>query len=124
MKKQFQDYMKWKLGMEIDRATEDTNQIFLNTSFIVIYMLIAILSIGFSEKIKSKSSIGDNIEKYYLNIHIAYVNTCVYIWAFFLASSYYQLFLFAVEDIDPFEQYFNRLITKEDAIIELKAKSD
>ena len=73
MKEQFQDYMKWKLGMEIDRCTEDTNQIFLNTSFIVIYILIAILSIGFSEKIKSKSSIGDNIEKYYLNIHIMFV---------------------------------------------------
>lgn len=108
----------------MERAKEDTHDILLNTIFIITYMIMALLSMGFAEKIKSKSSIGDNIEKYYLNIHIAYVNTCVYVWAFFLASSYYQLYVFSIDTTDPFEEYYKRLITKEDAIQALKNKSD
>lgn len=112
------------MQLEIERGREDTYEIFLNTLFIVTYIIIAFLSLGFAEKIISKSSIGNNIEKYYLNIHISYVKTCVYVWVFFLYSSYYQLYVFSIDDTDPFEQYFSKMITKDDAINALKDKSD
>ena len=64
----------------------------MNCLFYSIYMIIAFVSIGFSQKLKVKSSIGSEIQNFYLDKHIDYIVASVWIWTFFLAGSYFTLY--------------------------------
>ena len=57
-----------------------------------LYFVIAFGSMGFAEKTKAKSSIGGNIQTFFLNKHRQYVIASVIIWVAFLSSSYYILY--------------------------------
>jgi hypothetical protein len=65
---------------------------FVNSLVLSIYMIIAFISIGFSEKLKIKSSIGSEMQNFYLDKHINYIYASVVVWTCFLSSSYFTLY--------------------------------
>ena len=54
-------------------------------------MIIAFASMGFAEKTKAKSSLGSEVQEFYLNKHIQYVSTCVFVWTASLSCGYFAL---------------------------------
>ena len=61
------------------------------------FMIIAIWSIGFAQKMKKKEDEKENI-KQYLEKHITYVFTCIILWISFLSSSYYLLYIDSLQE--------------------------
>lgn len=55
-------------------------------------MIIAFVSIGFAEKLKVKTSIGKEMQNFYLDKHINYIFASVIVWTWFLSSSYFTLY--------------------------------
>ena len=55
-------------------------------------MILAFVSIGFSEKLKVKSSIGSEMQNFYLDKHINFIFASIFVWTWFLSSSYFTLY--------------------------------
>ena len=76
-----------------------------NTLFLTAYMLIATMSMGFAMKSRSKASLGGEIQIFFLDKHLTYLMVCAVVWAVFLSSTYYQMFLLSRVEEDPIQVY-------------------
>lgn len=72
-----------------------------NAMFMTVYMFVATLSIGFSKKTQSKTNIGKDMIKFFLDNHLLYVWVCVIIWSATLYNCYYLMYINSLQFVNP-----------------------